>query len=462
LGVLFKSQNNTTWTAYDFEDLKFTLYRADFDLNATGTLTLTNDDLPVKSLGANPIQTFNGSNIIKMTHTDHHMHDTDNNVTIANVSSGVSTTLNGAISAGDTSLTLTSASAFPSSGTVTLKIEDEVVSGTISGTSVTSLTRAIEGSDVDHADGVTVELYQVSGIPLTEINKTHTSITDSGLDYYTLTVSTNATADATVGGDSITATENAQLNEVQTLLPVIEHPDTSIVARLRTTSGTSPSGSEASFVLASATNAETIPLNDNYYFRTPRLICSPINENNELAGQKSLRMDVTMRTTRSNLSPVIDLDRKTIIAIANRLDNIDSSADVYPTSSYTPPTDPEGDSNEVVYVTRKVQLETPANSIKVLFDAVRQSSSEIQVMYKILRSDDASDFDELGFAYFNTDGSPDTTVNPSTTNDDFVEYEYTENSIGEFIAFAIKIRMQGTNSSEPPLIKDLRAIALAT
>jgi len=192
------------------------------------------------------------------------------------------------------------------------------------------------------------------------------------------------------------------------------------------------------------------------------LICSPINENNELAGQKSLRMDVTMRTTRSNLSPVIDLDRKTIIAIANRLDNIDSSADVYPTSSYVAPTAPDGDSNEVIYVTRKVQLENPANSIKVLFDAVRQSSSEIQVMYKILRSDDASDFDELGFAYFNTDGSPDTTVNPSTTNDDFVEYEFTENDVGEFISFAIKVRMQGTNSSEPPLIKNLRAIALAT
>ena len=31
LGVLFKSQNNSTWSAYDFEDLKFTLYRASFD-----------------------------------------------------------------------------------------------------------------------------------------------------------------------------------------------------------------------------------------------------------------------------------------------------------------------------------------------------------------------------------------------------------------------------------------------
>ena len=49
LGVLFKSQNNTTWTAYDLEDLKFTLYRATFDTSKTGTITLTNDVLPVKT-----------------------------------------------------------------------------------------------------------------------------------------------------------------------------------------------------------------------------------------------------------------------------------------------------------------------------------------------------------------------------------------------------------------------------
>ena len=462
LGVLFKSQNNTTWTAYDFEDLKFVLYRAEFDTSVSGAVTLTNDELPVRSLEQNPIQTFNGSNVVKVLHRDHHMHDTDNNVVITGVSSGTSTTLDGAISAGDSSLTLTSSTGFPSSGTVTLKIEDEVVSGTISGTTVSSLTRGVEGSDVDHADDVTVELYQIASIPLTEINKTHTSITASGLDYYTLTLSTNATQDGVFGGSSITATENAQMDQFQTLLPVIEHPDTAIRASVITTSGTSPSGSEQSFSLAAATSAETVPLTDNYEFRTPRLVCSQINETNELAGQKSFKLNLNLTSSVSNLSPIIDLDRKSIVTVANRLDNIDDSSDVFPTSSFVSPTDPEGDSNEVVYITRKVQLANPANSLKVYLDAVRPATSEIQVMYKILRSDDASDFDELGFVYFNTDGSPDTNVNPSTTNEDFVEYEFTEDDIGEFIAFAIKIRMQGTNSSQPPLVKDLRAIALAT
>ena len=47
------------------------------------------------------------------------------------------------------------------------------MSGTISGTSISSLTRGIGSSDVDaHAVGDTVELYQINSVPLTEINKT--------------------------------------------------------------------------------------------------------------------------------------------------------------------------------------------------------------------------------------------------------------------------------------------------
>ena len=58
----------------------------------------------------------------------------------------------------------------------------------------------------------------------------------------------------------------------------------------------------------------------------------------------------------------------------------------------------------------------------------------------------------------------------SPYDDDFKEYRYTAGKksdgsgaeLDEFIAFAIKIVMQGTNSAEAPRIKDLRCIALAT
>jgi len=462
LGVLFKSQNNTTWTAYDLEDMKFTLYRATFDTSKTGSVTLTNDTLPIKTLSTNPVRAFNSVNKVKINHPNHHMYSVSNNVTIANVSSGVSTTLNGTLAAGGSSLTLTSDTGFPNSGTVHVKIGSEVMSGTISGTAISSLTRAVEGTDVEHTSGATVELYQLFNIPLTEINKTHTSIADVRIDSYTVSTTTNANADGTGGGSSVTATENALMDTMQTLVPVIEHPDTTISTKTLTTSGTSPSGSQTSFTKQTLSQADLVPITDNYYYSNPKIICSAINETNELQGNKSFELRFTLTSNRENLSPIIDLDRKTIVSVANRLDNIDSSSDVYPTTDYIAPTEPDGDSNETVYVTRKAQLKTPATSLKVFLDAVRFDSAEIQVMYKVLRSDDASDFDEIGWRYFNTSGEPDTNVNSSVDLDDFIEREYSVNDLSEFIAFAIKIRMQGTNCAEPPRIKDLRAIALAT
>ena len=90
-------------------------------------------------------------------------------------------------------------------------------------------------------------------------------------------------------------------------------------------------------------------------------------------------------------------------------------------------------------------------------------------MYKILRTDSSETFDDLGWTYFNTTGVPDTTTPNSKDMLDFKERVYsagvlddgTGTALDEFVAFSIKIVMQGTNSSEPPLIKDFRAIALA-
>ena len=104
------------------------------------------------------------------------MYATTNNVNISGVSSGVNTTLNGAFGASDTSLTLTSNTGFPGSGSVRLKItvprdsttgairEDEIFSGTISGSSVTSITRPTGA--IAHTSGAAIELYEIDGIPL--------------------------------------------------------------------------------------------------------------------------------------------------------------------------------------------------------------------------------------------------------------------------------------------------------
>ena len=133
-------------------------------------------------------------------------------------------------------------------------------------------------------------------------------------------------------------------------------------------------------------------------------------------------------------------------------------------------TEPAGAQNSAIYLTKAVTLEQSATAIRVVFSAHKQNTSEIKVLFKTLRTSDSSDFDELGYEFFNTDGSPDSTVPNSLVKEDFQEYVFTagvnDDGVGtpldDFIQFQIKIVMQGTDASKPVRIKDLRAIALST
>ena len=486
LGSLFKSQNNTTWSAVQSEDLKFTMRKCNFT-QGSGVVTLQNDNIGDavtaedgsttvygQRLGSNPITLTNSSTVVKVQHPNHGMYSTSNNVTITGVSSGVSTTLNGAITATGTSVTLTSATNFPSSGTVHIKIDNEIMSGTISGTTISSITRA-QGSTTAaaHSNGATIELYMINSIPLTEINKTHTAIANIGIDSYTISTTTSASitgASTTVqvGQTSVYASENYRFETVKTLIGTLELPETTMTATIKTTNATSPSGSETSF--GQSTSNTTIPLNENFDMTVSSMIASSINETNEISGSKSLEMPITFTSQNSNVSPVIDLDRRSFIAVANRLNNIDSSSDVFPTTDFVASTEPDGDQNSAIYLTKAVTLEQSATAIRVVFSAHKQNTSEIKVLFKTLKTSDSADFDELGYEFFNTDGSPDNTVPNSLVKTDFQEYVYTagvnDDGVGtpldDFIQFQIKIVMQGTDATKPVRIKDFRAIALST
>ena len=489
LGSLFKSQNNSTWDAVQSQDKKFSLYKAVFDKDVTGKLSLSNDNIGtavtkeegdstvyVQRLLDNPIVIENGKTVVKVRHRDHGMYSTSNNVTITGVSSEISTTLDGALTTTSTSLTLTSATNFPSSGTAYVKINNEIISGTISGTTISSLTRGVGDSDAAaHSDDDTVELYMINSVPLTEINKTHTSIANINIDSYTISSSTSpvvsgTSGDAEVGGTSVFASENYRFEVMQSAISTMEVNGATINSKVRTTSATSPSGTESSFVTTTAAKAKAFPLGENFTFLKSNLVASQINETNELSGEKSFFVDLDLTTTNGNVSPVVDLGRASVNLIANRLNNVDSSSDVYPTSDFNASTEPDGDQNVAIYLTKGIALENPATSIRVFFAAVKESAADIKVLFKTLGSDQAKDFDELGFTFFNTDGSPDTTVKNSLADTDFQEYNYsagvTDDGIGdplpEFSQFQIKIVMQGTDAANPPRIKDLRIIALAT
>ena len=502
LGVLYKSSNDSAWTPAQSEDLKFKLNHAYFDNIQIGDVSLTNDIIgdPInypdssadtigqaygRRLKPNPFLITNSSALVKVKHPDHGMYSTSNNVEIRNATSGLSTTLNGAITNAATSLVLdpsatggssvTGFAASNDSSKIYLKIGSEILTGTLSNLNVTSLSRA-QGSTTAaaHADNTTVELYQINGTPLTEINKVHNAIANINIDSYTIAITNAPTISGSsdtseVGGISVFASENYRYETVRTVVKTLEFPLTDLTSSLASTSGTSPSGTETSFSKL-ATDEKNILLNVNSDLTRTNIVASNVNEELELASAKSFEIKFRMISGATNLSPVIDLDRASAILVGNVINNVDSSTDVYPTSDFAASTEPEGDQNAAIYITKKVALENPATSIRVNFAGNKSASSDIKVLFKVLRSDDSFDFDELGYEFFNTDGSTDTTVNNSLTVADFQQYSYSAGikddgigaSLGEFSQFAIKIVMQGTNAAQPPRIRDLRVIALAT
>ena len=79
---------------------------------------------------------------------------------------------------------------------------------------------------------------------------------------------------------------------MQSAISTLELDDTKIISKVRTTSATSPSGSETSFTTTSSGNAKPFPLGENFKFETTRMVASQINETNELSGAKSMFVDL--------------------------------------------------------------------------------------------------------------------------------------------------------------------------
>ena len=493
LGSLFKSQNASTWTPSQYEDLKFTLYRANFTTGSTSSFTMVNEELaaadpsnltaleqPIRlgggqtagipTLSNNPIDTKLTQPLAKINLKNHGMYSTSNHVKIAGVTSDIgSSALNGAMTNSTTgTVNVDDSSNWPSAGYVLIDSEIIYYSSKPNATSISipvSGGRA-QGSTTAaaHEDNSIVHLYMLGGIPLTEINKTHTAIAGIETDSFLVSTTTSATASVSGGGRGVQCTRNIHMDVMQPLVQTMEVPGTTITAQVQTTTASSVNGSQTAFTRTTSANAYAVPLNEDTYFDAPNMVASRINETGQttLGGNKSFRLTASLSSTDSAVSPVIDTSRMGLIAVANRLNEIDSSSDIGALSIYHSSTSATGDNNNAIYITKKITLTQAATALQVIFDAVQMSEADIQVLYKTLRVDTSEEFDDIGWTAFT-----DPTVPLSKSRTDFKEYKYLvgKNSLGvgtdlnEFVAFAIKIVLQGSNSSLPPLIQDFRTIA---
>ena len=303
-----------------------------------------------------------------------------------------------------------------------------------------------------------------NNIAHSDINGTYTSISNVTLDSYDITSpsSNNANATGDIGGATVSATQNRlfdviNLSGIQTM----SVPGTSVNYFLRPTTGRSIDGTETEFSLTSDANRIAVIGNDNIAFTAPQMVASGINETNEMGSTatvpvKSLHAIIQLSTTNTKLSPVIDTQRLSAFVIQNRL-NSPTSGD----ADFVNDIAKSNTSSAAVYLTKPIVLENASTALEIRTTANIRASSEVEIYFRALGTDDDRKIEDLSFTPFNTDGSPDVAIAPADNYETFNEYKYSATGINDFTTFQIKIVLKGTNSSYPPVLRDMRGIALA-
>ena len=442
----------------------------------------------------------------KVNHRAHGLHAFNNLVKISNVQSDVpETKLNADYDNDATSdISVVSSSNFATFegvgvGTTNYGyaiIGDEILSytgvanGSITGVTTRGIDNTVQSS---HSSGDIIRKYEFSGVSLRRINKTHdmnspaaTVPNDKDLDFYHIKVDMNSDgtdrSGGTIpdrffsstkrgGGTEVNATQNIQFETITPNVTTMTPPGTSVGGRVRTISATSIDGSESSFA---DQGFEAVGLNAQNHFETPRMVASKVNEDRQLSdlpGNKSLTFEVLMTSDSPNVSPVLDLDRVSTVLTTNRLNSPVSN---FATDNRVNQTGQDPCSS--TYVSNLIQLDNPATDLKVEFAAYRRSSADIRVFFKTIAEGSSENSMDVDFELFpgfdnidqngkvinlsNNSGRPDDEVT-SSVGTEFKDYSFSSRELPPFTKFQIKIDMVGTDQAKPPLIKELRAIAVA-
>ena len=278
---------------------------------------------------------------------------------------------------------------------------------------------------------------------------------------YTFTAGSTANSTVIGGGTSVVVSQNVMFD---VSIPYIENilpPQTVINYASKFMSGSSLAGQEAPYVKDIAFS----PLfnKTNNVFGSPRLLATPRNELSAFgAGTKSVTTQVTMGTTSSFVSPVVDMQRCSLALVSNLIDqqSATTATGFNVPLNFVSETDPFAGSSLAKHITQPVSLADQAVGLKILLAANRPSVSNFDVYYRTNNNDSDLLFSPWVLV-------PAGSAIPSDENDTvFRDYSYliggTEGGLVGFDQFQVKIVMRSTNSSKVPSFRDLRVIAMGT
>ena len=260
LGSLFKSQNTNAWTEDLFEDIKYKIHRAEFDITRPAELLLTNEDLGYEQLSTHPIET-------------------------------------------DATANSTATSSLFKNNNFNVKVN-----------------HSDNGFDPDGKSYVFFKgASDVGGVTAIQLNSELFKVNNTGVDYYTITSSSRASSTST-GGGTVLASYNRKFEKLHAIVPNLSFTQTKVDSSVKTTNVSPIDDNVGTFTSYSQTNYEKTFLNEDFFFINQKILSSRINEiSNNIS--RSLEYKIDISSTVSHLSPLIDLSRASVKTITNRVEN---------------------------------------------------------------------------------------------------------------------------------------------
>jgi len=466
LGTMFYSVSGSTFTAVQNEDIKFEVRYANFN-PLTTTITLQNSDQEFLSVG-NTIGTFKGGEDAAQLSTSYinAALQTSTNSNVIGTSIDLSSSLNvgeyiaiiydtdritsSNVSVSGTTVSNTSASAFTTDFAVGdfVKIGSgngeirQIVSianntslqldaslfGTYTNNPIFSIDPSFDVLQIKNANSSTITVNKVPKVSTSNtvsgsfqrVVRGTVSLFDSAEGNLYLNNSTsanstfsiktsNASYQATIiGGDSLARTNvsNVENIEVSSFKPLINY----MVLKGTTISftGTFVDSSNSSYTQALSLDAEnSFNLNDQVVIRS---------KTNEISGttiSKSAQLTMSMSSARDDMSPVIDINPSSLIAVSYEINNDSTNEST------------RFGSARAKYISKQLVLANglEAEDVRAFITAYKPTGTDIKVYAKVISEIDGAPFEEKAWSELQL-VSPDV-FSSSLDPDDLREYEFT-------------------------------------
>lgn len=477
----FRSINGVTWNAEQYEFIKYNIYRAEFT-DSVMSITMKNKDVnKFKIKEKNPIEVKSGSNRVRV-HIESHGLMVNDKIDISicddlpltiEVTNGTPPQIGQTLTTPSGSGKIIDVASQEVTDFYTVKLE-KVVGGLLIGEAYQCNAIVKEYNDfILFANGNTsranIQVTQCQGYIRSDIRDSLSFVDIANVDVYSFNKqhlvvgvdSSNSFIIEVAGtfiksgrfGDNVTIYGlNRSYDSYNVSCEYMEYSCSSEFVF---------TGIDKDYNIKDAVNIE---MGSTNYLPKPSKIASLSNEvTNFGESGKSANLQMIFRTNNQRISPMVNIDTLTFTGISNMVDDIKSvTYNVEPngTSRYIAET-LDGGSEPYKYLTNKVILKKPANEMSIYFDCYKDIDADFDVYIKY-GNGDSLEVEHGNWIKF--DNYSKTKI--SSGINQFLEYElllsknYTGyNSANDFVWFRVKLVGKTSNTSKPPIFKNLRIVA---